>query len=82
MFVAAQFQSYPGKYVPVKDTVKGFRAILDGKYDALPEQAFYMIGRIEEAEERAAEIRKRVKVIMPIQCDIISQDRVVFRGPV
>jgi F-type H+-transporting ATPase subunit beta len=58
MFVAAQFQSYDGKYVPVKETVKGFRGILDGKYDALPEQAFYMIGRIEEAEERAAEIEK------------------------
>jgi F-type H+-transporting ATPase subunit beta len=58
MFVAEQFQGLPGRYVPVRDTVKGFRAILDGKCDTLPEQAFYMIGRIEEAEERALEIEK------------------------
>ncbi|MBI9049233.1 MAG: F0F1 ATP synthase subunit beta [Anaerolineaceae bacterium] len=53
MFVAEQFQSISGRYVPVRDTVKGFRALLDGKYDHLPEQAFYMIGRIEEAEDQA-----------------------------
>jgi F-type H+-transporting ATPase subunit beta len=58
MFVAEQFQSIPGKYVPVRDTVKGFRALLDGQYDHLPEQAFYMIGRIEEAEEVAKKLEQ------------------------
>jgi F-type H+/Na+-transporting ATPase subunit beta len=58
MYVAEQFSGIPGRYVTVKDTVKGFRAILDGKYDHLPEQAFYNIGGIEEAEEKAAELEK------------------------
>jgi F-type H+-transporting ATPase subunit beta len=57
MFVAEQFTGRPGRYVPLRDTVRGFREILDGKYDDLPEQAFYMIGPIEEAVERAKEIQ-------------------------
>lgn len=52
MFVAEVFTGQPGKYVKVKDTVQGFKEILDGKYDNLPEQAFYMIGTIQEATER------------------------------
>jgi F-type H+-transporting ATPase subunit beta len=52
-FVAEQFTGMQGKYVDIKDTVRGFREILDGKYDALPEQAFYMVGTIEEAIEKA-----------------------------
>lgn len=52
-FVAEQFTGMQGKYVDIKDTVKGFREILDGKHDALPEQAFYMVGTIEEAIEKA-----------------------------
>lgn len=52
-FVAEQFTSVPGKYVSIKDTVRGFREILDGKHDKLPEQAFYMVGGIEEAVEKA-----------------------------
>ena len=51
MFVAEVFTGSPGKYVKVKDTVKGFKEILEGKYDDLPEQAFYMIGDIEEARK-------------------------------
>jgi F-type H+-transporting ATPase subunit beta len=58
MFVAEQFTNTPGKYVPVKETVAGFQAILTGKYDHLPEQAFYMIGTIEEAEAKAKELKK------------------------
>jgi F-type H+/Na+-transporting ATPase subunit beta len=58
MHVAEQFQGIPGKYVSVRDTVKGFRALLDGEYDHLPEQAFYMIGRIEEAEEAAKKLEQ------------------------
>ncbi len=56
-FVAEQFTNMPGKYVDVKDTVKGFREILDGKHDSLPEQAFYMVGTIEEAIEKAKKLQ-------------------------
>jgi len=52
-FVAEVFTGTEGKYVSLKDTIKGFRAIVDGEYDALPEQAFYMVGTIDEAVERA-----------------------------
>jgi F-type H+-transporting ATPase subunit beta len=51
--VAEVFTGSPGKYVPLKDTIRGFKAILAGEYDALPEQAFYMVGGIEEAAEKA-----------------------------
>ena len=53
-FVAEQFTGFKGKYVPIADTVRGFKEIVDGKHDALPEQAFYMVGTIEEAMEKAA----------------------------
>lgn len=52
-FVAEVFTGTPGKYVSLKDTIRGFRGIVDGEYDHLPEQAFYMVGAIEEAVERA-----------------------------
>ncbi len=52
-FVAEQFSGTPGKYVALKDTIRGFKEIAEGKYDDLPEQAFYMVGTIEEAVERA-----------------------------
>ncbi len=53
MFVAEQFTGIPGRYVSLRETVRGFREILDGKCDDLPEQAFYMVGGIEEAREQA-----------------------------
>ncbi len=53
MFVAEQFTGLQGKYVDIKDTVKGFQEILDGKHDNVPEQAFYMVGTIEEVLEKA-----------------------------
>jgi F-type H+-transporting ATPase subunit beta len=56
MFVAAQFTGRDGKYVGLKETVRGFREILDGKHDQLPEQAFYMVGSIEEAVEQAEQM--------------------------
>ena len=56
MFVAAQFTGRDGKYVERKETVRGFREILDGKHDQLPEQAFYMVGSIEEAVEQAEQM--------------------------
>ncbi len=51
--VAEVFTGSPGKYVPLKDTIKGFKGIVEGEYDHLPEQAFYMVGGIEEAVEKA-----------------------------
>jgi F-type H+-transporting ATPase subunit beta len=51
--VAEQFTGTPGKYVPVKETVRGFKEILEGKYDALPEAAFYLVGTIDEVVEKA-----------------------------
>jgi len=53
MFVAEAFTGTEGKYVPIKETVRGFKEILEGKHDALPEQAFWMVGTIDEAVEKA-----------------------------
>ena len=55
--VAEVFTGSPGKYVPLKDTIRGFKAIVNGEYDHLPEQAFYMIGAIEEAVEKAKKLQ-------------------------
>ena len=52
-FVAEVFTGSPGKYVSLKDTIRGFQGILNGEYDHLPEQAFYMVGGIDEAVEKA-----------------------------
>ena len=56
-FVAETFTGSPGKYVPLRETIRSFKAIVDGEYDHLPEQAFYMVGSIEEAEERAKNLQ-------------------------
>ena len=56
MFVAEAFTGQSGKYVPIRETVRGFKEILDGQHDELPEQAFYMVGGIEEAVEKAREM--------------------------
>ncbi len=58
MFVAEQFTGIPGRYVPLKETVRGFKEILEGKHDDLPEQAFYMVGTIDEAVEKAQQMAK------------------------
>ena len=55
-FVAETFTSQPGKYVPLRETVRGFSEILEGKHDDLPEQAFYMVGTIDEAVEKAQQM--------------------------
>jgi F-type H+-transporting ATPase subunit beta len=52
-FVAEQFTNQPGKFVELPDTIRSFKAIVDGEYDHLPEQAFYMVGAIEEAVTKA-----------------------------
>jgi F-type H+-transporting ATPase subunit beta len=56
--VAEQFTGNPGKYVKLEETIRGFKEIVDGKHDGLPEQAFYMVGTIEEAVEKAKTIAK------------------------
>src|ERR1700688_4085478 len=60
-FVAEQFTGTPGRYVKIADTVKGFRGIVEGKYDDIPEQAFYMKGTIEEVLETAEKMRSTEK---------------------
>ena len=57
-FVAEKFTGKEGRYVPVKETVRGFREILDGKHDDLPEQAFYLVGTIDEAREVGDKMKK------------------------
>jgi len=59
MFVAEQFTGQPGIFVPLTDTVASFKAITEGKYDSLPEQAFYMVGGIEDVERKAAELEQQ-----------------------
>ena len=56
-FVAEQFTGTPGKYVPLKDTVKAFKAVLDGEVDHLPEQAFYMVGGLDEVKAAAEKLK-------------------------
>ena len=55
-FVAEQFTGTPGRYVKLADTIRGFKEIVNGEHDELPEQAFYMVGTIEEAQEKAREL--------------------------
>lgn len=56
-FVAEVFTGSPGKYVPLKETIKGFKGIVNGEYDDIPEQAFYMVGGIEEVIEKAKKLQ-------------------------
>ncbi len=56
--VAERFTGQPGVYVPISETVRGFKEILEGKYDDLPEQAFYMVGTIDEAVEKAERLKR------------------------
>lgn len=60
LFVAETFTGKPGKYVTIEETVKGFQMIIDGKLDDLPEQAFYMVGTIEEALEKGGSLSKEL----------------------
>ena len=54
--VAEQFTGFPGRYVPLAETIRGFREIVEGKHDDLPEQAFYMVGSIDEVIEKARKL--------------------------
>ena len=55
--MAEQFTGIKGKYVKLADTIRSFQGVVDGKYDHLPEQAFYMVGAIEEAVEKAEKMK-------------------------
>lgn len=58
-FVAEVFTGSPGKYVPLKETLRGFKEILEGKHDDLPENAFYMVGTIDEAIAKGKELTEK-----------------------
>src|ERR1700678_151695 len=58
MYVAEQFTGIPGEFVPLDETIASFKAIAEGKYDNLPEQAFYMVGGIEDVEKKAKELER------------------------
>jgi F-type H+-transporting ATPase subunit beta len=60
-FVAEVFTGVPGRYVPIKETIRAFKGIVEGNYDHLPEQAFYMVGTIEEAVEKANAMKETAK---------------------
>ena len=53
MFVAEAFTGQPGRYVKLQDSIRGFKELVEGKHDDLPEQAFYMVGSLDEAEDKA-----------------------------
>jgi F-type H+-transporting ATPase subunit beta len=58
MYVAEQFTGQPGVFTPLEETITSFKAISEGKYDNLPEQAFYMVGGIEDVEKKARELER------------------------
>jgi len=58
MYVAEQFTGLPGEFVPLEETISSFKAIADGKYDHVPEQAFYMVGGIEDVEKKAKDMER------------------------
>jgi F-type H+/Na+-transporting ATPase subunit beta len=57
--VAEAFTGTPGKYVPLSETIRGFKEIVEGRHDELPEEAFFLVGSIDEAVEKAAELKNR-----------------------
>jgi F-type H+-transporting ATPase subunit beta len=80
--VAEVFTGSPGKYVPLKETIRGFKMIVDGECDALPEQAFYMVGSIDEAFEKAktGKVGATGTMANTIQVDVVSAEESIFSG--
>jgi F-type H+-transporting ATPase subunit beta len=58
MYVAEQFTGQPGVFTPIEETISSFKAIGEGEFDNLPEQAFYMVGGIEDVEKKARELER------------------------
>jgi F-type H+/Na+-transporting ATPase subunit beta len=73
-FVAEQFTGTPGEYVKLDDTIKGFQEILDGKHDDLPEQAFYMVGPIEKAVEKARQLAGEAEPEPEPQAEALAEE--------
>ena len=83
-FVAEAFTDQPGRYVKLADTIEGFQQIVDGKHDDLPEQAFYMVGTIEEAVEKAERMAAKAKGDMPetFQLTLLTPERTLLEAEV
>ena len=79
-FVAETFTGTSGEYVDIKDTIKGFREILDGKHDDLPEQAFYMVGTIEQVQEKAKKVTDGIKTVIHQQKKLMSSEAMTSDG--
>ena len=82
MFVAEPFTGQEGRYVPVRETVRGFAEILEGKHDDLPEQAFYMVGSIEEAREKGREDGCVGPIMAEMKLEIVTGEGLVYTGEV
>ena len=86
--VAEVFTGTPGKYVPLKETIRGFKMIVSGECDSLPEQAFYMVGGIDEAFEKAKKIHERLLEpsssieadMATLHVDVVSAEESIFSG--
>ena len=79
-FVAETFTGTSGEYVDIKDTIRGFKEILDGTHDELPEQAFYMVGTIEEVQEKAKKVTDGIKTVIHHQKKLMSSEAMATDG--
>ena len=80
--VAEQFTGFPGKYVKLADTIRGFKEIVDGKHDAIPEQAFYMQGTIEDVLERAEAFEEGLTMADTLELEVDTPERRLVREQV
>jgi len=79
-FVAETFTGTTGEYVDIKDTIRGFKEILEGKHDELPEQAFYMVGGIEQVQEKAKKVTDGMKTVIHQQKKLMSSEAIATDG--
>ncbi len=79
-FVAETFTGTAGEYVDIKDTIRGFKEILEGKHDELPEQAFYMVGGIEQVQEKAKKVTDGIKTVIHQQKKLMSSEAMTTDG--
>ena len=79
-FVAETFTGTSGEYVDIKDTIRGFKEILEGTHDDLPEQAFYMVGTIEQVQEKANKVMAGIKTVVHHQKKLMSSEAIATDG--
>ena len=79
-FVAETFTGTSGEYVDIKDTIRGFKEILEGTHDDLPEQAFYMVGTIEQVQEKANKVMEGIKTVVHHQKKLMSSEAIATDG--